>query len=205
MKSSRATVSIAPRSRSERRSPRRPSSPIFASRSRRRSWSLLSGRLGGGITHPLIGPRKRRAPANPPGSRSDAGPPRKRSTPPATLSTTRRLSPPRRVRADRAGASAAAASVSGTEQCSGASRVKLQRRRRAWARNLVQQLRRGRGPVSHNATGRRGRQPPRSSHRSAAGSPCAPDPQPSGILLARNHHPASGGLGVGLASCCIRS
>ena len=77
MKSSRATVSIAARSRSEQRSPRRPSSPIFASLSRLRSSSLLSGRLGGGMTHPFIGPRKRRARANPPASRSDAWPPGK--------------------------------------------------------------------------------------------------------------------------------
>src|ERR671910_89973 len=54
MKSSRRTVSIALRSRAERRSPRRPSSPIFASRSRRRSSSPLTGWLGGGMTHPLF-------------------------------------------------------------------------------------------------------------------------------------------------------
>src|SRR5215216_3051114 len=54
MKSSRRTVSMALRSRSERRSPRRPSSPIFASRSRRRSSSPLTGWLGGGMTHPLF-------------------------------------------------------------------------------------------------------------------------------------------------------
>jgi hypothetical protein len=46
-------MSIALRSRSERRSPRRPSSAIFASRSRRRSCWLLTGRLGGGTNHPL--------------------------------------------------------------------------------------------------------------------------------------------------------
>src|ERR687898_1369716 len=54
MKSSRRTVSIAVRSRSERRSPRRPSSPILASRSRRRSSSPLIGWRGGGMTHPLV-------------------------------------------------------------------------------------------------------------------------------------------------------
>ena len=75
MKSSRGTFSIASRSRSERRSPRRSSSPIFASRSRRRSSSLLTGRLGGGMTHPLIGLRSRCGHANPRGSRSDAGRP----------------------------------------------------------------------------------------------------------------------------------
>src|SRR5919109_3648475 len=76
MKSSRATLSIALRSRSERRSPRRLSSPIFASRSRRRSSLLLSGRPGGGTTHSLIDQRKRRGNADGHGSRRDAGPPR---------------------------------------------------------------------------------------------------------------------------------
>src|SRR5215211_63628 len=66
MKSSRRTVSIARRSRSERSSPRRSSSPILASRSRRRSSSLLTGRLGSGMSHPsLIGP------SDPGGSASD--------------------------------------------------------------------------------------------------------------------------------------
>jgi hypothetical protein len=53
MKSSRRTVSIARPSRSERRSPRRPSSAPLASRSRRRPSSPLTGWLGGGMTHPL--------------------------------------------------------------------------------------------------------------------------------------------------------
>jgi hypothetical protein len=81
MNSSRATVSIARRSRSEQRSPRRPSSPIFASRSRRRSSSLLTGRLGGGMTHPLIRPRRRCRRAQPPASRSHADRPRKAHQP----------------------------------------------------------------------------------------------------------------------------
>src|SRR5919197_3328842 len=53
MKSSRRTVSIALPSRSEPRSPRRPSSRTFASRSRLKSSSLLTGGLGGGMNHPL--------------------------------------------------------------------------------------------------------------------------------------------------------
>ena len=54
MKSSRRTINMALRRRSERRSPRRPSSAIFVSRSRRRSSSLLTDWHGGGMTHPLI-------------------------------------------------------------------------------------------------------------------------------------------------------
>ena len=70
MKSSRRTVSIALRSRWERRSPRRSSSPIFASRSRRRSSSLLTGWLGGGISHPsFIGLSDLRRPRAPPVTR----------------------------------------------------------------------------------------------------------------------------------------
>src|SRR5215204_4751587 len=66
MKSSRRTVSIALRSRSERRSPRRLSSSIFASRSRRRSSSLLTGWLGGGMSHPsFIGRSDLRRPGAP--------------------------------------------------------------------------------------------------------------------------------------------
>jgi hypothetical protein len=86
MKSSRATVSIALRSRSERRSPRRPSSLIFASRSRRSSSSLLTGRLGGGMSHPLIGPRRRRTP---PACRRDVERLGRRTSQPATLGPTR--------------------------------------------------------------------------------------------------------------------
>jgi hypothetical protein len=72
MKSSRATLSIALRSRSERSSPQRLSSAIFACRSRRMSSPLLSGRLGGGMSHPLIAPRNRYAPADAPAARRDA-------------------------------------------------------------------------------------------------------------------------------------
>jgi hypothetical protein len=61
----------------------------FASRSRRRSSSLLTGRLGGGMTHPLIGAGTRCSPAKPPASRSHAERPERRTSQPATLAPTR--------------------------------------------------------------------------------------------------------------------